>query len=148
MHSGRTRPAAPRQAEQPRTLKSDATRPWLGHVDGFARYAAFIAGDHDKSLAVYKRFDRLAHRVLIYYVARLSELEAELARLDQEDLVDADLSSCAKSLAELEATAEFFHVTTSEELSAMSKEQQERRVELAQKAEERLRLMDKLKQTL
>jgi len=56
----------------------------------------------DKSSAIYRRFDRLAHRVLLFYEAKLSELEKQLDHLDQEDAGKEELQQAAKACEILE----------------------------------------------
>lgn len=60
------------------------------YVPGFGSFANFVASDDDHSTSVYKTFDRLAARDLLYYQAELLELEALLDQYDREDAADAD----------------------------------------------------------
>ncbi len=53
------------------------------YLDGFPSFAAFIASDKD--LAIYRRFDRLSARNLLYLQSEIIALEAELDELDGDD---------------------------------------------------------------
>ena len=55
------------------------------YVTGFPSLAAFIASDKDKSTCVYRRFDRLSARNLLYLQSELVELEAEQEALETQD---------------------------------------------------------------
>ena len=55
------------------------------YVKGYPSLAAFIASDSDKSTQVYRRFERLCARNLLYLQAELTELEVRQDRLDAED---------------------------------------------------------------
>ena len=55
------------------------------YVKGYPSLAAFIASDPDKSSSIYRRFDRLSARNLLYLQSELAELEARQDRLDEED---------------------------------------------------------------
>jgi hypothetical protein len=57
---------------------------------GYPSLAAFIASDPDHSIAVYRRFDYLSARNLLYLQSELAELEAQLHTFDQEDLRSSD----------------------------------------------------------
>ena len=54
-------------------------------VIGYPSLAAFIASDTDKSTYIYRRFDRICARNLLYLQAELSELEALQIQLDAEE---------------------------------------------------------------
>jgi hypothetical protein len=62
--------------------QSGRTKPVLDYPS----LAAFIASDRDGSTAIYRRFDRLAARNLLYLQSELVELEAEQDAFDAEDL--------------------------------------------------------------
>jgi hypothetical protein len=55
-------------------------------IHGYQSLAAFIASDNDQSASIYKAHRRISARNLLYHETELSELEAELDALDQEDL--------------------------------------------------------------
>ena len=57
----------------------------MNYVKGYPSLAAFIASDCDKSTAIYRRFDRLSARNLLYLQSELLELEARQDALDAED---------------------------------------------------------------
>ncbi|KAH8803454.1 hypothetical protein F5884DRAFT_507896 [Xylogone sp. PMI_703] len=59
-------------------------------INGFPRVADKIASDPDKTTTIYRRFDRLAARNLLYLEAELAELEA---LQDQYDLTDLNAAS-------------------------------------------------------
>lgn len=52
-----------------------------------------MASDRDKSTAIYRRFDRLSARNLLYLQSELAELEARQDEFDQEDLQDDNLEA-------------------------------------------------------
>jgi hypothetical protein len=54
-------------------------------LKGFALVAAKIASDADKTTAIYRRFDELSARNLLYYQAQIAELEEELKEYDDGD---------------------------------------------------------------
>jgi len=54
-------------------------------INGFPRVADKIASDADKTTTIYRRFDRLSARNLIFLEAEIAELEAQLDRQDAED---------------------------------------------------------------
>ena len=55
-------------------------------IKGYPSLANFIASDVDHSTAIYRRFDRLAARNLLYLQSDLMHLEATQDALDSEDL--------------------------------------------------------------
>lgn len=62
---------------------------------GFAKVATKITSDNDKTTTIYRRFDELAARNLLFYQAELAELEDELKQLDDEDRIARDETSVA-----------------------------------------------------
>ncbi|CZR64985.1 uncharacterized protein PAC_14885 [Phialocephala subalpina] len=62
---------------------------------GFALLASKINSDIDKISTIYRRFDELSARNLLFYQAELAELEYELKRLDDEDRKAKDEISVA-----------------------------------------------------
>jgi hypothetical protein len=119
-----------------RERKYDKTRPWMKYPSGYARFAAFIATDKDKSTTIYRRFERLAARNLLDLESELTELEAEQDQLDEETRIDHDLGSSARNWRELrrqatvdENSAEFRHLNEFERT---------KKLQLKQRAEERL----------
>ena len=65
-------------------IEKDAVK--VVYVKGYPSLAAFIASDRDKSTAIYRRFDRLSARNLLYMQSELQELEERQDTLDAEDL--------------------------------------------------------------
>ncbi|KAH8588323.1 hypothetical protein B0O99DRAFT_693606 [Bisporella sp. PMI_857] len=59
------------------------------YIKGISELASLIASDTDHTTAVYKRFDKLATRDLLYYECELLELEALQNQYDREDALDA-----------------------------------------------------------
>src|SRR6187549_1354832 len=57
----------------------------IRRLQGYPSFAEFIASDRDKSTVVFRRFDRLSSRNLLYLQSELSELEAQLDALDERD---------------------------------------------------------------
>jgi hypothetical protein len=58
------------------------------YVSGYRSLTAFVASDGDKSTAIYRRFDQLSARTLLYLQSELVELEARRVELDQQDPCD------------------------------------------------------------
>ena len=98
------------------------------YANGFPLVAAFIAEDKDKTSTIYRRFDRLAARNLLYLQSRLVQLEATQDRYDSEDLGDGDLQ--AKRAA-----------TSWEDFDALSavREREKRRMETAEAIQKTLK---------
>jgi hypothetical protein len=65
-------------------LEYDHRKPWTRYPMGYPRFAAFIANDEDRSTTIFRRFQRLSARNLLYLESELAYLEAEQDRLDQE----------------------------------------------------------------
>jgi hypothetical protein len=62
----------------------------LEPIRGFPRIAHNIASDLDKTAALFRRFDRLSARNLLYQEVELAELEAQQNTFDDQDLARAD----------------------------------------------------------
>lgn len=60
------------------------------YVPGFASLASFMANDGDHKPSVYRRFDKLATRNLLYYQSQLSSLEALQNEYDIQDTIDIE----------------------------------------------------------
>lgn len=60
------------------------SKDWGERPAGYPQYAAFIAADPDRSTTVYRRFERLAARNLLYLESKLIDLEAKQDDLDNE----------------------------------------------------------------
>jgi hypothetical protein len=65
----------------------------IRYVSGFPSLSAFIASDPDHSTAIFKRFDRLSARNLLYLQSELAELQARQDALDREDQKAAQTDS-------------------------------------------------------
>jgi hypothetical protein len=52
---------------------------------GFALVASKLASDIDKTTTIYRRFDELSARNLLFYQAELAELEEQQKEYDDED---------------------------------------------------------------
>lgn len=57
----------------------------MQYAIGYPSLAEFIASDTDKSTCIYRRFDRLSARNLLYLQSELVELEAEQDALETAD---------------------------------------------------------------
>lgn len=57
----------------------------MRYARGYPSLAAFIASDCDHSTSIYRRFDRLSARNLLYLQSELAELEAKQDTFDNED---------------------------------------------------------------
>jgi hypothetical protein len=70
------------------------------YTKGYPSLAAFIASDHDKSTVIYRRFDKLSARNLLYLQSELVELEAKQNAFDEEDVRGPmDTKACARDWA-------------------------------------------------
>jgi len=58
------------------------------YLSGFAEFSAYIGSDRD--LALFRRFDVLGARNLLYLQGELLCLEAQLAQFDREDKATAE----------------------------------------------------------
>ena len=97
------------------------------YPNGFASVAEFIVKDPDKTSTIFKRFDQLAARNLLYLQAKLLKLQAIQDDLDEEDLKtqDKDLKKAATSWEDFENFA--------------SKDDVRKRMENAEKIQEALK---------
>ncbi|CZR63052.1 uncharacterized protein PAC_12949 [Phialocephala subalpina] len=77
-------------------------------VRGFALVASKIASDADKTTTIYRRFDELSARNLLFYQAELAELEEQLREYDEDDSKARDESAveCQRDWSEFERSAE------------------------------------------
>lgn len=80
----------------------------VNYVPGYPSLAAFITSDPDHSTAIYRRFDRLSARNLLYLQAELSTLEKKQDELDKQDFNsdEIDVKDKARSWETLLAKAE------------------------------------------
>lgn len=60
-------------------------RAQFNYENGYASLASFIASDVDKSTAIYRRFDRLSARNLLFLQSELEELQDLQDQFDAED---------------------------------------------------------------
>jgi hypothetical protein len=74
---------------------------------GFALVASKIASDADKTNTIYRCFDELSARNLLFYQAELAELEEQLKEYDEEDSQARDEASveCQRDWSEFERSA-------------------------------------------
>jgi hypothetical protein len=75
---------------------------------GFASVSSKIASDPDKSTTIYRHFDELSARNLLFYQAELAELEEEQRQCDVEDKTARDQPSveCQRDWREFVSCAE------------------------------------------
>lgn len=78
----------------------------MSYLGGYPSLAAFIASDRDKSAAIFKRFDRLAARNLLYLQSELAELEVQLDKFDAEDRKCPEKFQSARNWQAFEKLAE------------------------------------------
>ena len=72
-------------------------QPEVENVIGYASLASFIASDNDKTTVIYRRFNRLSARSILYLQSELAELEARQDIFDKEDLEGSmDDAACAR----------------------------------------------------
>jgi hypothetical protein len=73
------------------------------YLSGFPSLAQFIASDRDRTTLIYKRYDDLAARNLLYLQSELAELQAKQRAFDQHDLkADLKTKQCARNFADFE----------------------------------------------
>jgi hypothetical protein len=65
-------------------VENDAVK--INYLKGYPSLVAFIASDKDKSTVIYRRFDRLSARNLLYLQSELAELEVKQDAFDREDM--------------------------------------------------------------
>ncbi|PVH75814.1 hypothetical protein DL98DRAFT_592820 [Cadophora sp. DSE1049] len=123
-------------------------RPWNKYVPGYPRYSAFIASDEDKSTTIFRRFQRLSTRNLLYLESELSELEAIQDRLDAEAKRDDDLELSAQSWELLRLQADGGCDVPCNEDTKEGVEQSERNARLQQAARERLEVALRIRHVL
>ncbi|KAF2812331.1 uncharacterized protein BDZ99DRAFT_357544, partial [Mytilinidion resinicola] len=75
-------------------------------LNGYPSLAQFVASDRDKSTAVFRRFDRLSARNLLYLQSELAELETKQDAFDRADgLDDLHTKQCARNWEHLRERA-------------------------------------------
>lgn len=80
-------------AAPPPSLFPNTTESTRQPCKGFIAVTSKIASDADKSTTIYRRFDKLSIRNLLFYQAELAELEDLQGRYDEEDEKANDESS-------------------------------------------------------
>jgi len=75
----------------PKDLEKDTLQ--VRYINGYPSLAAFMASDDDKSTSVYRRFDRLSARNLLYLQSELVELDAQQETLDVKDALDLNAAT-------------------------------------------------------
>ncbi|KAH8757403.1 hypothetical protein BGZ57DRAFT_644810 [Hyaloscypha finlandica] len=125
-------------------IEYDRRKPWTRYPMGYPRFAAFIANDEDRSTTIFRRFQRLSSRNLLYLESELAYLEAEQDRLDQESSKSHELTLSMKSwnLLCLQATP------PREQPKGESEQDARRRLQLEGAAQERLQLAWRIREVL
>jgi len=77
----------------PQPLTFEIKRTLAPLTKGFIAVTSKIASDPDKSTTIYRRFDALSARNLIFYQAELAELEDLQRQYDEEDCKAGDAAS-------------------------------------------------------
>ncbi|KAL5083489.1 hypothetical protein Trisim1_001419 [Trichoderma cf. simile WF8] len=70
----------------------DSSGNFFHQKEGFAQVARWIALDPDKETSIYRKFDELAARNLLYLQSELLVLENELDQLDRSDAKSDDMN--------------------------------------------------------
>ncbi|CAN9145643.1 unnamed protein product [Alternaria alternata] len=72
-------------------------------LSGYPSLARFIASDRDRTTLIYKRFDELAARNLLYLQSELAELQARQRAFDQHDLTATlGTKQCSRNFADFQ----------------------------------------------
>lgn len=118
--------------------------PHYNYVSGFGSLASFMASDADDSPLIFRRFDKLAARDLIYYQSQLSQLQAEQDELDIQDRNDIDsegkreehrdmIRDCAQDWELFENAASHPSSTAQEQANEMPHASRKKRMEITMK---------------
>ncbi|CAN9105265.1 unnamed protein product [Alternaria alternata] len=92
----------------------------IHHLTGFPSLAHFVASDRDRTTLLYKRFDELAARNLLYLQSELAELEAKQCAFDQHDLTaDLETKQCARNFADFQKAVQAKDTTQEERWQLM-----------------------------
>ena len=98
---------------------------WRKHtLKGFPTVVAILTSDSDNTAFIFRRFNKLSARNLLYLQSRLQQLEVEQATLDQEDIENGDTQS-KKAATSWEDFQSF----------AGQREREKKRMEMAEKIE-------------
>ncbi|KAF2452824.1 hypothetical protein BDY21DRAFT_404801 [Lineolata rhizophorae] len=62
-------------------------------LTGYPSLAALVASDPDRTTAIFKRYDRLAARNLLYFQSELAELQAQQDEYDKQDFFERGTDS-------------------------------------------------------
>jgi len=65
------------------------------YVTGFGSFSSFLSSDKDRTTVVFKRFDKLALRDLLYYQSELAALQEQQDRFDREDAIEVKQMTAA-----------------------------------------------------
>lgn len=119
-------------------------KPWTKYPLGYPRFAAFMASDEDKSTTIFRRFQRLSARNLLYLESELADLEAEQDRLDALSRDDDNLKKSMKgwNLLCLQATP------PEGEPAGESADEAKRRLSIQDAAQQRLHLAWRIREVL
>ncbi|KAF0325521.1 hypothetical protein GQ607_007272 [Colletotrichum asianum] len=104
---------------------------------GYAEAASWMARDVDNETLIYRRFDELATRNLLYLQSELLSLEHQLNELDREDAEDEDMD-WQMVVCDWEKLGELVHSSDTNAADDMQ----------ASKAKIRAKLIEKLRQKL
>lgn len=103
------------------SIKPNASfRTWDEYEMGYPRFAAFIAEDKDKSSTIYRRFERLGARNLLYLESELAELEAEQDAMDKEyreESIERKATARSWKALRLQAPKTFYSINPTDGLS-------------------------------
>lgn len=100
---------------------------------GFALVATKINSDIDKMTTIYRLFDELSARNLLYYQAELAELEDELKQLDDDDRNAKDETSVT-----CQRDWRTFEIHAHSRDGAVAKAREKEKMELAMKIRDKL----------
>ncbi len=106
-------------------------QPMSAHTRGFALVASKIDLDADKTSTIYRRFDELSARSLLFYQAELAELEQLQKRFDAED-------SHAQDQASVECQSDWKSFEEAANSADIANQREKQKMDLAMKVRERL----------
>lgn len=79
---------------------------WYPYIDGYPVFSSFLVNDLDKTGTIFRRFDRIAARNLLYLESELTALENRLDSLEQRENSDAAVQSWARNWPALKESAD------------------------------------------
>ena len=91
-------------------------------LDGYPAFAEFIARDRDA--AIYRKFERLSARNLLYQQSELHDLERQLDCMDQQEAKDIDDQEARN------AAADWTHFSTDTSRQAQSRRDLQGKIKL------------------